>query len=619
MKTIRTFLFSLLLLAGTTAAAQPILKLPAAIGDHAVLQASSTVKLWGWADPRGKVQVIPSWSKDTVTVTVGGDTKWVAEVKTPEAGGPHSIEFRTPKTSLTIRDILLGEVWLCSGQSNMNWSAMNGIIDMRQELKGKLNPEIRLFTVTRRSALYPQEDCEGRWEVCTPESAKWFSAVGYFFGKRLAEALDRPVGLVNSSWGGSPAETWTPADAFGKRPDLVTQWKKVPKSTGWDINIGTTYNAMIHPLLNMTLAGAIWYQGEANVYNAETYGDLFSLMITSWREKFGQKLPFYCVQIAPYARYKIPGAAALLREAQASTSASLPETGVVAIPDLVDNIMDIHPRYKKEVGNRLAGWALNEVYGKNTGKYKQATYRSMKTEGDRIRIVFDNAEGLTARDGKPSTLEICDKSMKFVPAEGEIDPKDNTLVVWSKSVKNPVAVRYSFTNDAVGNLFDGAGLPVIPFRTDADNKAVSATFPGDPVSETAVRVKGKGYELRTFERGAKPFLNRDYPINMLPEAFAGFQMLCSEVDNMVPSQKATVTPEKDGRVYILARRNHLTEPDLKGWKILKDSETRYPTRSKPGILYIYYKEAKAGKPVELPVTKDFAGITPLARTIRYEK
>lgn len=610
---------ALIVAASSYTIAQPILRLPAIIGDHAVLQAQSDIKLWGWADPRGEVKIVASWSpKDTISVKVGGDTKWIATLKTPAAGGPYTIDFITRKAKLKIKDILLGQVWLCGGQSNMNWNAENGIIDMREELKSKMNPQLRLFTVTRCSAEYPQQDCEGKWEVCTPESARWFSAVGYFFGKRLSAELKQPVGLINSSWGGSPAETWTPAEALKSKPHLIEQWSKVPKSTGWDINIGSTYNAMIYPILNTALSGVIWYQGEANIPNAATYDELFSTLITSWREKFSRELPFYFVQIAPYGKYAASGAAAILREKQAFVAAGVPKVGMVSIPDQVDDILNIHPKYKAEVGNRLARWALGEVYGKNAGKYKHPTYKSMEVKGNRIVISFDNIEGaLTSKGGKPSTVEICDRSMKFVPAEAEIDPKNNTLVVWGAQVGKPVAARYSFTNDAMGNLFDASGLPVAPFRTDADNAAVSATFPSDPVSGAAVKIVGNNYKKMTLNKGTMMFPNRTYPITQLPAEFAGFQMLTCAADNVVLSEKCIVTPYADGKVYILARKNAITEPALVGWTLVKNSEVRYKTRAADGVLYIFCKEAKAGEAVELPRVKDFARITPLAKSIQY--
>ena len=310
------------LLGALSAAAQPFLRLPAIIGDHMVLQEKTTVKLHGWADPNATLTVTPSWG-EAVTVKVGYDTAWSVELTTPAASAePRSITFATNKKAVRkVDDILIGQVWLCSGQSNMNWSAANGIADMKKELESPMNPRIRLFTVTKNSTPYPQDDCEGRWQVCTPKSALYFSAVGYFFGKRLADELQQPVGLVNSSWGGTPVEVWTPANVMGKNAQMVASWKEQPKSKLWQI--GSLYNAMIHPLRHTTFAGAIWYQGESNKTNAALYGDEFTMMIESWRKVFGRTLPFYFVQIAPHARAEGGTSGAVVREQQARVAATV--------------------------------------------------------------------------------------------------------------------------------------------------------------------------------------------------------------------------------------------------------------------------------------------------------
>lgn len=242
----------------------------------------------------------------------------------------------------------------------------------------------------------------------------------------------------------------------------------------------------------------------------------------------------------------------------------------------------------------------------------------MEVKGNRIVITFDNVEGaLTSKDGKPSMLELCDRSMKFFPANGEIDPKNNTLVVWSKDVAKPVAARYSFSNDAIGNMFDASGLPVAPFRTDANNAAVSATFPADPVSAGAIKVVGQNFKKTQLGKGKMLFTNRTYPATVVPAQFDGFEMLICAADNIKLSEKCIVTPSVDGKVYIMARKNSTNEPVLNGWTVIKNSEVRYKTNGSDGILYVFYKEAKAGVPVELPKTKDFARIIPLAKSIQY--
>lgn len=611
-------LLAVCLLAAVTAAAQPILRLPSVIGDHMVLQENTTVRLHGWADPNATITVTPSWG-EAVTAKAGFDTAWSVELPTPSSSSePHSITFKTKKAEKTITDVLIGQVWLCSGQSNMNWSAANGIADMKQELTQPMNPQIRLFTVTKNSSVYPQDDCEGHWEVCDAESALYFSAVGYFFGKRLAAELGQPVGLVNSSWGGTPVEVWTPAAAMTKDAKMVASWEEYPRSKqGW--RIGSVYNAMIAPLLKTAFAGVIWYQGESNKRNADLYGAEFRMMIENWRKAFGRQLPFYFVQIAPHARTEGGITGALVREQQARVAATVPGTGMAVIADLVDDVTNIHPRYKKGVGDRLANWALGEVYGRTGSKYKHASFRSAEFKRSQAIVTFDNAEGGIVCSGNAvAGLELCDASMKFVPAQGMID--GDKLVVWSKQVARPAAVRYCFGDGTIGNLFDAAGLPVAPFRSDADDKAAPAKQPDGGVSRIAVKAQGEGFELRKLAAGEKFFVNRVYPLSMVPERFAGFDMLVhSAIKDEV--QHCKVTAAEKGRIYIAVRSNSITAADLNGWKAERDSELRYTThdKNKPGILYIYYKDVKSGQTIALPETKDFAGVTLLAAKIEYEK
>ncbi len=594
---------------------QPFLRLPAIIGDHMVLQENSTVTLWGWADPNTTVTVAPSWC-EPVSVKAGFDTAWEVKVKTPAATTePQSIVFTgRQKVTVEVKDILIGQVWLCSGQSNMNYSAANGVIDMKEELeKGNLNPEIRLFTVTKNSTKYPQNDCEGKWEVCTPESARWFSAVGYFFGKYLQEGLGKPVGLVNSSWGGTPVEVWVPNSAMGRNKEMVASWKEHSKSNRW--GIGTVYNAMISPILDTDFAGVIWYQGESNKENAGLYAAEFSMMINEWRKAFKKELPFYFVQIAPHSSRVEGTTGAALREQQAKVAATVPKTGMVVISDQVDDVRNIHPKYKKEVGRRLAMWALGDTYGKTGFKYRHAEMASVEFDRARAVVTFNNAEGgLVCKGASIVGLEICDDSMEFMPAQGMISD-DGKLMVWNKKVKRPVAVRYCWSDGAIGNLFDSAGLPVAPFRSGSSAAAASKV---SGLSVPEVTVEASGCQVRTLMKGAQIFLNRAYPVTELPAAFEGFQMLAHEANN-VEALEYKVTSATKGRIYIAVRQNSRTETGLSGWKQLDDSRIVYTTNgnSKPGILFIYYKEVKAGQTVRLPEVVDFASVTLLAPKIVY--
>ena len=600
--------------------AQPILRLPSIIGDHMVLQENSNVKIWGWAEPNKEVLIIPSWSQDTVRTKSTGDTKWLASIQTPAADNrTYTLTVQTQQRKIEVKDILVGQVWLCGGQSNMNYSAAQGITDMQEELQKPMNPTIRLFTVTRNSSPWYQEECEGKWQVCNAKSALWFSAVGYFFGKTLSEALSQPVGLINASWGGSPVETWTPASSMSKEPALKGMWTKNRKSKSpYNYTIGSMYNAMIHPITNFALAGIVWYQGEANVGHT-SYADAFSLLIDSWRTRFGRDLPFYFVQIAPY-KYKHPNSGAEIREQQARVAASKDRTGMVVVSDLVENVGDIHPRRKQEVGRRLANWALAETYGKPGSKYRHATFASIAVKGQKAIIAFNNAEGGIVSDGNPAeALEICDASMVFRPARAMIDQKDGSLIVWNDAVRKPVAVRNMFSNEGIGNLKDTAGLPVAPFRTDSPLLAadMAAAELAKEMTLTGVKAEGDGYKSVKLKKGSKLFLNRSYPVNILPERFNDFDMLIREATPGQLSQVCSVTPTADGLVYIIARKNERTAEDLFGWREVKNSEVTYSTSKGDVSLKIFSKKAKAGKKIEIPQTKDFCGITFIAKKIDY--
>ena len=438
-------------------------RLPAIIGDHMVLQQNSTVKIWGWCDPQEKISLKTGWDTATYTATGGPDAKFSIQLKTPFAGGPYTISING-RNSVVINDVLIGEVWLCSGQSNMEMSVSWGAKKYEPDVQAATNKSIRFFHIPHLTAQYPQDDLKAKWVVCNPEDMRRFSMVGYFFGQKLNQELGAPVGLINSSWGGTPAEVWTPQEAIVQNPELTEAATKLKEAAWWSVKPGYNYNAMIHPFINYAVAGVLWYQGEANVQTYATYSHLLSTMITSWRKAWGREFPFYFAQIAPFAGYGKDDASAFLREQQTKTL-SVPNTGMVVTSDLVDNINDIHPQMKKEVGLRLANLALAEIYRKNIAGYKSPMYQGMKIEKGKIRLSFTNAEkGLVSKGGAPTEFYIAGADRKFVPASAKI--VGNTVIVWNKEIKNPVAVRFGFTNAATPNLFNKEGLPVNLFRTD---------------------------------------------------------------------------------------------------------------------------------------------------------
>jgi len=359
---------------------------------------------------------------------------------------------------------MIGEIWLCSGQSNMEWGGDQGLKQSLNEAPNANNKNIRFFYIAKSTAETPQENCEGSWKVCSPEEMKHFSAIGYFFGKNLQQALNVPVGLINSNWGGTPAEVWTPKQLVENNPELKAASQKLTPAAWWPVLQGLTFNAMINPVTNFEISGVIWYQGESNVGTYSTYKLIMNTMINSWRQAWQKEFPFYFVQIAPFSGYGDNNVGALLRESQ-TNCLSIPKTGMVVVSDLVDDLSNIHPINKTDVAARLSNLALSENYGKTGLAYKYPMFKSMKNEKNKITIQFENAgNGLVSKDKVISGFYIAGDDHQFLPAVAKID--GTGVVVWNKNIKVPVAVRFGFSNSAIPNLFSKEGLPVNLFRTD---------------------------------------------------------------------------------------------------------------------------------------------------------
>ncbi|CAG5002584.1 hypothetical protein DYBT9275_02923 [Dyadobacter sp. CECT 9275] len=439
------------------------IRLPNVLGNNMVLQQKSDAVLWGWASPGEKIFVTTSWNMKTDSVVSNGDARWKIKIPTPGAGGPHTITLRG-KNVIILDNILIGEVWICSGQSNMEWSSIQKVPQILEAMPTSGNQNLRLFQVPKSTSPTPQDQIEGSWKVCSPQSLDGFSAVGYFFALELQEKLKVPVGIINSSWGGTPAEVWAPESVVTKDPELQTAAGKLKPYPSWPTTPGYAYNSMIYPLRHFPIAGAIWYQGESNVSTASTYTKLFTQMIEAWRQDWQKQFPFYFVQIAPFA-YPSPQESALLREAQAK-SLTLPGTGMVVISDLVDNIKDIHPKNKKDVGLRLARYALGDTYGQKGAVYKSPAFKRMEVKGDKASLFFENAPaGFKTVDGQePTSFYMAGEDKVFLPATAKL--QNDRIVVSYPQIRKPVAVRFSFSNKAMSNLFSSEGLPVGPFRTD---------------------------------------------------------------------------------------------------------------------------------------------------------
>jgi len=482
------------------------IRLPAIIGDNMVLQQGEAVAVWGWAEPGEEVMASVSWHSMQWGVKADKDGKWRFNVTSPKAGGPYEITLKG-KNTITIKNILAGEVWVGSGQSNMQMS-VKASANSQDEIAAAKYPKIRLFYVQRDVADKPKDDCKGSWVECSPESVPGFSAAAYFFGRELHKELDVPIGLIHTSWGGTPAEAWTTRDmlesdedfkpiltrfdeAMAKYPqakaeydEKVKQWEEAVKKAkeegkrapgrprppfgpGNPNSPAGLYNAMIAPVIPYGIQGAIWYQGESNAGRAYQYRELFPAMIKSWRKNWGQgDFPFLFVQLANFMAVKSEptgSAWAELREAQLKTL-TLPNTGMAVIIDIGD-AKNIHPKNKQDVGKRLATWALGTTYGRKTA-YSGPLYKSMKAEGNRVILSFEQVGGglMVKGDGPLKGFAIAGEDKKFVWADAKIE--GGNVVVSSEQVAAPAAVRYAWADNPVCNLYNKEGLPASPFRTD---------------------------------------------------------------------------------------------------------------------------------------------------------
>jgi len=458
----KLFLSVLILFAFTTNMFGKII-LPSVFTDNMVLQQNSNVAIWGWSDPGETVKIVAGWNeKDTIKVKANNSSKWTTTIKTIGAGGPYSIRI-LGSSRVELKNVMLGEVWICSGQSNMEWSVNAKIINGEEEAAKANHPNIRIFHVQKIGAEFPQQTCNATWTVCSPETMRATSAVGYFFARELQQKLNVPVGIIVSAWGGTPAEVWIEKSRIEKNPTLNAH-KYNEKFDWWPGESGALYNSMIAPVIPYGIAGAIWYQGESNCGNYQIYSKLMKTLIENWRADFKKDFPFYQVQIAPYT-YGEKGTSEYLREQQELVTKIVPNTGMVVVSDLVDNVKDIHPRNKLDVGKRLANYALPETYKQNVGAYKSPSFESMVVEKDKVRLTFSNAAtGLKSTGKTPVEFMIAGDDQKFVEATAKID--GNTVILSSKLVKTPVAARFCFDDTSLPDVFSTEGLPLAPFRTD---------------------------------------------------------------------------------------------------------------------------------------------------------
>jgi sialate O-acetylesterase len=500
----------LLVLAAISAPAAADVRLPALFTDHMVLQQGQKNRVWGSADAGEDIVVTIGGQRHTAKADDKG--KWQVTLDSLSVGGPLTLSI-TGKNKLAVADVLVGEVWICSGQSNMEW-AVRQANDGDLESKTANFPKIRLISVPQVGTQEPQDDFQGKWEVCTPQAAANFSAVGYFFGRQLHQTLDVPIGLIDDAWGGSACEAWVRRDLLEKDDKykaLIARWEQTEKNfdeqkaretfdkqkagypdavakakaggkapplpprfnnplTG-NARPGNIYSGVLKPTIGYGIRGVIWYQGESNASRAYQYRDLFPLMIQSWRDEWQQgDFPFYWVQLADFLDEKsdpADSAWAELREAQTLAMGRLPNTGEAVIIDLGEG-RDIHPRNKQDVAKRLARWALARDYGVSDIPYRSPQYKSMQKEGNKIVLTFDHVGGglytFDLRD-KAVGFAIAGSDKKFVWADAKLLGSDK-IEVSSDKISDPVAVRYAWADNPVCNVYSREGLPLTPFRTD---------------------------------------------------------------------------------------------------------------------------------------------------------
>ena len=463
---------------GFALGARAEVRLPALFSDNMVLQRDARVPVWGWAD-EGEVVTVRFGDQIVKAKTKGG--KWMATLKNLKVGEP-GVLIVQGRNHIEIKNVVVGEVWVCSGQSNMELALKNSL-ESASDIANSANPKLRLIVIPKVKSDKPLDDVKAQWKESNPETSPGFSAVAWYFGRALQQSLNVPVGLIDTCWGGSPAEVWMSQKKLASNPDYKRDI--LDAYQGDSVKLGTNvlkrwkpcelYNGMIAPLIPFAIKGAIWYQGESNAPRAKQYRSLFADMIRNWRQDWDEgKFPFMLVQLAPYDQKKqrsieeitakpVESNWAELREAQLLSTKALPKVGMAVITDIGEKD-DIHPKKKQPVGERLALAARGIAYGEKV-EYSGPIYKSMKVKDGKAIISFTHAGcGLEARDGELKGFAICGPDKKFVWGKAEIE--GDKVVVSSPEVSQPVAVRYGWDDFPVVNLWNKADLPASPFRTD---------------------------------------------------------------------------------------------------------------------------------------------------------
>lgn len=511
-----------LLLALITSTALADVKLPALFSDGLVFQQGKPLAVWGWAAPDEDVSV--RFAGQTQVTRTDLDGKWRVTLDPVPANAQPQDMTVAGKNTVTVKNLLVGEVWVCSGQSNMQWMVSQAA-NAQQEIAAASFPQIRMFNVERATSQTPLDDVKGSWKEANAQNVGQFSAVGYFFGRHLHQVLKVPVGLINTSWGGTRIEAWTSRESLEERPcaaQMLSDWEGVKKNwdaaaenakfeaakTAWQAQVkkineenaklpadkkvrapaaprppddpnktqhhpAVLFNAMVAPLIPYSIQGAIWYQGESNQKRAFQYQELLPNMINDWRTRWNYELSFYIVQLASFGNGQpvtkdagVPDTWAELQEAQYLTAITLPKTGLAVTNDIGEE-KDIHPKNKQEVGRRLALWALARDYNRPNTVFSGPMFKNSIIEGAKVRLQFDHVGGgLKTRDGgELKHFQIAGADQKWVWAQAKIE--NNEIIVSSDAVHAPAGVRYAWAAWPEGaNLINAEGLPATCFRTD---------------------------------------------------------------------------------------------------------------------------------------------------------
>ena len=464
----------------TAISARADVSLSPIIGSHMVLQRDAACPVWGWADAGEEVTVEFAGQKKTGKPDANG--KWMVKLDAMKANATSAVMTVKGKNTLTLEDVVVGDVWLCSGQSNMEMT-VGSSANAKEEIAAGDQPLIRHLKVNNQGAVKPDEKVvSGGWQNASPQTVGGFTGVGYFFAKTVRKEVDVPIGLLGANWGGTRIEPWVPPQGFKAVPalkdiaDKLDQFpsksekpdKADPTKTVVSVNIQTPlalFNGRIAPLVPFAIKGALWYQGESNNGEGMVYFEKMKALVGGWRDVWQMPdMPFYFVQLAPFIYGGAnPENLARIWEAQ-TASLAIPHTGMAVLTD-ISNIKDIHPKNKQEVGRRLALWALAKDYGKKETVFSGPLFKSAAFDGAKATLTFEHSAGLKAKEGQALTHFVAAGEDKaFVPAKAEI--VGDKIVVTAEGVAKVTAVRFGWSHDAEPNLYNGAGLPASPFRTD---------------------------------------------------------------------------------------------------------------------------------------------------------